>query len=167
MILCKITDKKDFMNKFLAGDCFYSFLLKEASIAGFVPLQIDGRINTAFFTDENSDAAGFLAYEYAKWEDIRPICFDFIKGKRTPTRFHFILYLKPDAVDQLLEKEELTRETTPVQNFVMNIRFEQGEITITSGVDYSSFTLDKQAAQLWDRTLMKFLNQKQIAYTLD
>lgn len=167
MILCSISDKKDFMNKLLAGDCFYSFLLKEASISGFVPLLIDGRINTAFFSSEDADSAHFLEEEYACWSDIRPICFDFIKGKRTPTRFQFILYLKSDAVNQLLAKEQLTKESVMVQNFVLNIKYEQGTINITSGVNYSAFTLDKQAEQLWDRTLMKFLNQKQISYTLE
>ena len=167
MILCKITDKKDFMNKFLAGDCFYSFLLKDASILGFVPLQIEGRINKAFFSEEDPDAAHFLLEEYASWSDIRPICFDFIKGKRTPTRFQFVLYLKSDALNQLLLKENLTKESSLVQNLILNIKYEQGEISITSGVDYSSFTLDKQAEHLWDQTLMKFLNQKQIAYTIE
>lgn len=167
MILCKITDKKDFMNKLLAGDCFYSFLLKEASISGFVPLQIDGRINTAFFSAEDTDSAHFLAEEYACWSDIRPMCFDFIKGKRTPTRFHFILYLKSEALSQLLLKQQLTKENSMVRNLVLNIKYEQGAITITSGVDYSSFTLDKQAEHLWDQTVMKFLSQKQIAYTIE
>lgn len=167
MILCKITDKKDFMNKLLTGDCFYSFLVKEASITGFVPFQIDGRINTAFFSDEDPDAAHFLSEEFAQWEDIRPICFDLIKGKRTPTRFQFILYLKKEAVDQLMTKEHLTRETSFVQNFVLNIRFDQGMVTLTTAVDYFSFTLDKQAEHLWDQTLMKFLSGKQISYTME
>ena len=167
MILCKITDKKDFMNKLLAGDCFYSFLLKEASICSFVPFSIDGRINTSFFSTEDSDSAHFLEEEYACWSDIRSICFDFIKGKRTPTRFQFILYLKSDAVNQLLTKEELTKDSAMIQNLVVNIKYEQGNITLTSGVDYSGFTLDKQAEHLWDQTFMKFLTQKQISYTLE
>lgn len=166
MILCKVTDKKDFMNKLLAGDCFHSFLLKEASILGFVPFQMDGRINTAFFSEEDPDAAHFLSEEFAKWEDVRPICFDLIKGKRTPTRFQFVLYLKKDAVDQMLNKEQMTKESSFVQNLVLNIRFEQGEMTLTTAVDYSSFTLDKQAENLWDQTMMKFLTQKQISYSL-
>ena len=166
MILCSINDKKDFMNKLLTGDCFHSFLLKEASILGFVPFQIDGRINKAFFSDEDPDSSHFLSDEYTKWEDIRPICFDLIKGKRTPTRFQFVLYLKKDAVNQLLSKKQLTRESSFVQNFVLNIRFEQGEMTLTTAVDYSTFTLDKQAEQLWDQALMKFLTSKQIAYTI-
>ena len=166
MILCKITDKKDFINKLLAGDCFYSFLLKEAVINGFVPFQIDGKINTSFFTEEDPEATRFLSEEYAKWEDIRPICFDLIKGKRTPTRFQFILYLKKEATDQVLDKEHLTRDSALVRHFVLNIRFEQGEMTLTTAVDYSSFTMDKQAEQLWDQALMKFLSAKQISYTM-
>ncbi len=166
MILCSINDKKDFMNKFLAGDSFYSFLLKEASILGLVPFQIDGRINTSFFSDEDPDTSHFLSDEYVKWEDIRSICFDLIKGKRTPTRFQFVLYLKKETVEHLLHKEQLTKEGSFVQNFVLNIRFEQGEMTLTTAVDYSTFTLDKQAEQLWDQALMKFLNGKQITYTI-
>lgn len=166
MILCKITDKKDFINKLLAGDCFYSFLLKEAIINGFVPFQIDGRINTSFFSDEDPDAAHFLSGEYAQWEDIRPICFDLIKGKRTPTKFQFILYLKNEAADQVLFKEHMTRDSAFVRHFVLNIRFEQGEMTLTTAVDYSAFTMDKQAEHLWDQALMKFLSGKQINYTI-
>lgn len=167
MILCSINDKKDFMNKFLAGDCFYSFLLKEASITGFVPMQIDGRINTSFFEAEDPEAARFFKEEFASWADIRPFCFDFIKGKRTPTRFHFVLYLNSEASNQLLTKEHLTKEASMIQNLVLNIKYEQGRITLVSGVDYSSFTLDKQAENLWDKTVMKFLSHKQISYTLE
>ena len=155
------------MNKLLAGDCFHSFLLKEASIFGFVPLSIDGRINTAFFSTEDADSARFLEEEYACWSDIRPICFDFIKGKRTPTRFQFILYLKSEALHQLLTKEQLTKDSAMIQNLVLNIKYEQGKITLTSAVDYSGFTLDKQAEHLWDQTIMKFLTRKQISFTLE
>lgn len=167
MILCSINDKKDFMNKLLTGDCFHSFLLKEASISGFVPLSIDGRINAAFFSTEDADSARFLEEEYACWSDIRPICFDFIKGKRTPTRFQFILYLKSGVLQQLLTKEQLTKDSAMIQNLVLNIKYEQGKITLTSAVDYSGFTLDKQAEHLWDQTIMKFLTGKQISYTLE
>lgn len=164
MILCKIKDKKDFMGKLLAGESFDSFLLKEASIHGFVPYRIDGHINKAFFRVEDDDSASFLAYEYAQWKDIRPVCFDLIKGKRTPTRFTFVLYLKPEAMNSMFEKAGITLENSLVQNLILNIRFEQGEMSITTGVDYSEFTLDKQAEQLWDTTTRKFLDKKEIAY---
>lgn len=164
MILCKIKDKKDFMGKLLAGECFDSFLLKEASIHSFVPYLIDGHINKAFFRDEGEDTAAFTTYEYAQWKDIRPVCFDLIKGKRTPTKFMFVLYLKPEAMEAMFDRAGISTTESLVQNPVLNIRFEQGEINITTGMDYSGFTLDKSAEQLWDTTFMKFLDKKEISY---
>lgn len=164
MISCKIKDQKDFMGKLLAGDCFDSFLLKEAVIHGFVSYRIDGRLNKSFFPDEDDETISILSYEYARWKDIRPICFELIKGKRTPTKFVFILYLKPEAITAMLEKAGLSFEQSLVQNLILNIRFEQGEIHVTTGVDYREFTLDKQAEQLWDTTTRKFLDKKEISY---
>ena len=164
MILCKITDKKDFMGKLLTGDSFDSFLLKEASIHSFVPYLIDGHINKAFFSDETDNTNAFTAYEYAQWKDIRPVCFDLIKGKRTPTRFMFVLYLKHDAMNAMFDKAGISASESLVQNLILNIRFEQGEMSIITGVDYSGFTLDKSAEQLWDTTTIKFLDKKEISY---
>lgn len=164
MILCKIRDQKDFMGKLLAGDGFDSFLLKEAVIYGFVPYQIDGRINKAFFSNEKDEDAAFTAYEYAQWKDIRPVCFDLIKGKRTPTKFAFVLYLKPEATDSIFEKAGISASNSLVQNLILNIRFEQGDMSITTAVDYSGFTLDKQAEHIWDTTARNFLDKKEISY---
>lgn len=164
MIICKIKDKKDFIGKLLASECFDSFLLKEANIHGFIPFWLDGHINKAFFNAEEADAASFLAYEYVQWKDVRPVCFDLIKGRRTPTRFSFILYLKPEAVEAMFEQAGLSVENSLVQNLILNIRFEQGEMSITTGIDYSGFTLDKQAEPLWDRTARRFLDKKGIGY---
>ena len=93
MILCKIKDKKDFMGKLLTGDIFDSFLLKEALICGPVPFHIDGHINRAFFDETDGDNSYASTYESIPWKDIRPVCFDLIKGKKTPTRFSFVLYV--------------------------------------------------------------------------
>ena len=164
MIFCKITDKKDFMGKLLAGETFDSFLLKEANIHSFVPYLIDGHINKAFFGDDAEDSASFTAYDYAQWKDIRPICFDLIKGKRTPTKFAFVLYLKPEAMTAMFDKAGISATESLIQNLILNIRFEQGEMSITTAVDYSGFTLDKQAEQLWDSTTRKFLDKKEISY---
>lgn len=152
------------MAKLLAGECFDSFLLKEASIHSFVPYLIDGHINKAFFGDDTADATAFTTYEYTQWKDIRPICFDLIKGKRTPTRFMFVLYLKPEAMNAMFDKAGILASDSLVQNLILNIRFEQGEMSIITGVDYSGFTLDKSAEQLWDTTTIKFLDKKEIAY---
>ena len=160
----KITNKKDFMSKLLTSNCFDSFLLKEASIHGFIPFQMDGHINKEFFHDNNSEDSSFLSYEYIQWENIRSICFDLIKGKRTPTKFTFILYLKPEAMTSVFAKENLTPAQVMVQNLILNIRFEQGEMSITTAIDYSGFTLEKQAEQLWEQAARKFLDANKILF---
>ncbi len=164
MILCKITDKKDFMGKLLTSDCFDSFLLKEASLHTFVSFQIDGHINKAFFQTMETEQDTSFTYEYSQWKDIRPFCFDLIKGKRTPTKFTFILYLKPEAMNAMFEQADISFANSLIQNLVLNIRFEHGEMTITTGVDYTDFTMEKQAQQLWDQTTTKFLYKKGIVF---
>ena len=152
------------MAKLLTGETFDSFLLKEAAIYGFVPYRIDGHINKAFFSDQSEEDTAFTSYEYVQWKDIRTVCFDLIKGKRKPTKFIFVLYLKPEAMSAMFEKAEFSATESLVKNLIFNIRFEQGEMSITTGIDYSGFTLDKQAEQLWDTTARKFLDKKEIAY---
>lgn len=160
----KITNKKDFMSKLLVSDCFDSFLLKEATIHGFVPFIIDGHINKEFFQEGDSDESPLLIYEYIQWKNIRPICFDLIKGKRTPTKFMFVLYSKPEAMATIFTKENLSPEKVLVQNMILNIRFEQGEMSMTTAIDYSGFTLEKQAEQLWDQTIRTFLIANKISF---
>ena len=76
----------------------------------------------------------------------------------------FILYLKPEAMNSMFEKAGISLENSMVQNLIFNIRFEQGEMSITTAIDYSGFTMDKQGEQLWDTTARKFLDKKAIAY---
>lgn len=159
----KITNKKDFMGKLLAGDCFSSFLLKEAGIHSYVPFTIDGHINKDFF-EGSEETAESLTSPYVPWDMVRPTCFDLIKGKRTPTSFQFVLYLKPESMEALFAKEELAPADFLIQNLILNIRFEKGELTLTTAVDYSGFSLDKSGEQLWDLTIRKFLSKKEIAF---
>ena len=67
-------------------------------------------------------------------------------------------------MNSMFEKAGISAFNSLVQNLILNIRFEQGEMSITTAVDYSGFTLDKQAEQLWDTTARKFLDKKEISY---
>lgn len=164
----KITNKKDFMGKLLASDCFSSFLLKEAGIHSYVPFTIDGHMNKEFFEDNEETAADpaspHIKWDYVPWDMVRPACFDLIKGKHTPTGFQFVLYLKPESMEALFAKEEFSPADFLIQNLILNIRFENGELSLTTAVDYSGFTLDKSGEQLWDLTARKFLSKKEIAF---
>lgn len=165
------------MGKLLASDCFSSFLLKEAGIHSYVPFTIDGHINREFFEEDDADKTPVsphtqwnavplnnLPWNYVPWDIVRPTCFDLIKGKRTPTSFQFILYLKPESMEAIFTKEDLSPADFLIQNLILNIRFDKGDLHLTTAVDYSGFNLDKSGEQLWDLTVRKFLSKKEIDF---
>ena len=86
---------KNFMGKLLGTDAFDSFLLAEAVITTYNTFTIDGHMEKEFFTGDINNDDALPPYEFSKWEDMRALCFDLIKGKRTPLNFKFVLHLKP------------------------------------------------------------------------
>ena len=125
MIALQITSMKQFMNHLLVADTFEPFLLEEAVISTASNFTIDGHVNREFYeNDENSPS--LPDNEFRPWSELKGLCFDLIKGKRTPLFFRFVLHLMPEKAAALLEQElHLTR---------WEMRSE-GEIRIYEAVD--------------------------------
>ena len=51
MLALALTNKKDFMNKFLKTEIFDHFLLQEGIVVSFASYVIDGTITKGFYTD--------------------------------------------------------------------------------------------------------------------
>ena len=162
MLLVRITSLKQFMNQLLATDSFDNFLLQEATIKTATLFTIDGRIHPEFFPVEERES---LPYEFQPWSEIKGLCFDLIKGKNTPLSFQFILYLKPEVTARLLEQSGIS-SASYVKAFALNIRFDGTGATLTTGTSYHTFVADKEADHVWDKTLLGFLDGRQIAYEL-
>lgn len=160
MIGIRITELKDFMGKLLKSECFDSFLLEGASISTAATYTIDGRINRNFYTHEELQDTDCPMHEFLAWKDIRPLCFDLIKGKRTPLAFKFVLNLMPEYMHSLLPDD------TAVKSAVLTIKYDGSVITLVTGISYHTFVLDKSAEQLWDRSVERFLNKKDICYEI-
>ncbi len=95
----KIKELKNFMSRLLGSNIFDGFLLAEASISTYNTFFIDGRINKDFFTGDLNNEDALPPYEFSLWQDMRSLCFDLIKGKRTPVSFKFVLHLKPELAE--------------------------------------------------------------------
>lgn len=160
MITLKIQHTKDFMAKLLAGNTFDSFLLEEAVIETYNTFSIDGHIHQEFY---QSDAEEIInTYNLSQWSDMKQICFNLIKGKNTPLGFKFILHLKPDVAQAALEPEGNADNLS--SDYVINIKFRDGIVTITSAVSIKIFTLDKTADNLWDSYIKQFLAQNNLDF---
>ncbi len=160
MIAVRIPKQKIFMAKLLTTGLFDNFLLEEATVETYNTFVIDGRIHRDFF--KNSENPEEIPQEeFSKWEKIRPVCLDLIKGKNTPLGFKFVLHLSESDKEAFFK--DLDTDISPDNvSFGINIKFSQGTVIVTTGVSYSLFTLDKEAEKAWDKYIPSFLESNGI-----
>ena len=164
MIALKITNVKQFMGRLLGGEDLDSFLLEEAVISTYNTFRIDGHQNRDFYTSEEWEDKELRPYEFTKWQTIRPVCFDLIKGRRTPAAFQFVLHLIPEYVGSILKKGDTGITPHQVKAFVLSIRYDGENLTLVTGTSYNTFLMDKTPDTLWDQSIRQFLSKREIAY---
>lgn len=151
------------MNRLLVSESFDHFLLEEAVITTANTFTIDGHINKAFFRDDNAEELTNLP-EFCPWSEIKGLCFDLIKGKRTPLFFRFTLQLKPEKAFALFSQENCDVAPEQVKAFVLNIRYDGSKAVLTTATAFHTFLPSKEPDAIWDRTLTKYLDQEGISY---
>lgn len=164
MIALKITNVKQFMAKFLGSEDFDFFLLEEASISTYNTFMIDGRQNRDFYSSEEWEDKELRPYEFSTWKKLRPICFDLIKGKHTPSAFRFVLHLIPDHVASILQGGDTAVTPQQVKAFVLNIKYDGTTLMLVTGTSFHTFLMDKTPDTLWDNAVRQFLAKREISY---
>lgn len=164
MIALQITNIKQFMGKLLAGEDFDSFLLEEASISTYNTFMIDGHQNRDFYTTEEWEDKELRPYEFSLWKKLRPICFELIKGKHTPTAFRFVLHLIPDYVPSILQKGDTAVTPEQIRAFVLNIKYDGASLMLVTGTSFHTFLMDKTPDALWDNAVRQFLSKREISF---
>ena len=163
MTALQVTSMKQFMNRLLASESFDIFLLEEAVISTANTFTIDGRINREFFQSPDQDTSEDLP-EFRPWGEMRNLCFDLIKGKRTPLFFRFTLQLMPEKADALLRQENCGVEPNQVKALALNIRYDGTRAVLTTATSLRTFLPSKEPDTIWDRALTKFLDREGISY---
>lgn len=162
----KIKELKTFMIRLLGSSAFDTFLLAEASITTYNTFLINGRINKDFFTGDLNDEDTIPPYEFSMWQDMRSLCFDLIKGKRTPVAFKLVLHLKPELAETLLKENESAVTLNDLKAFVLNIKYDGSMLTCITATAFHTFIPDKTPDQIWDAYMVKFFDQNSIIYEL-
>lgn len=168
MTALQITSMKQFMNHLLIADTFESFLLEEAVISTASTFTIDGRINPEFYSEDSSisdaDSIPEKKYDFRPWQELKGLCFDLIKGKRTPLFFRFVFHLMPEKAAALLEKEKCSIDPSQIKALALNIRYDGSKIILTTGTAFHTFIPSKDPDAIWDKSLRLFLDNKGISY---
>lgn len=160
MISVKITNNKAFMKSLLATELFDKFYVEEVAIDTFNSFYIDGHVHKDFYNDEETDSSAPIS-DFSRWTDLRPICLDLIKGKRTPLKFKFVFHLDEDKTAEIIEKAGAGLSAGDIK-LAVNIRFSNGELVITTGTAFNIFTLDKSIEKAWDSYFPSFLESNDI-----
>jgi len=164
MLALQITSLKNFMNHLLAGNTFDIFLLEEASVTTANIYQIDGHLQKDFLSEDEMEERTACARDFALWSEMKGLCFQLIKGKRTPLAFKFVLRLQPAYLEQILAKANCSITASQINAFVLTVKYDGEKASLTTGCAYHTFLMSHEADEIWDRNLMQYLDKKEISY---
>jgi len=157
MVAFKIVDVKDFMNKLLIGEVFDNFLLVSFEISSFAKVTIDGVRNEAWY--EDSEGLG----RYLSWKELRNKVSLLVKGHRIPLAMKAVFRLSETNTEKVAAKLGVNDAAEKDYGLFFNLKFENNEVNIVTGVSVTDFLISKELGNLWDEDLLKFLKYYQIA----
>lgn len=164
MIALNLIDVKDFMHKLLCTEIFDHFLLRETTICGSCTWNMDGSIHTDFFSAEELEEQGLTELSYVPFGQVRPQCFQLIKGRRVPSYFKFVFLLSPTNLTRTLAKTHSSFLPDDITGMFINLKFQHGKLLLTTGISYRIFSVDKSLEQEWDSLIQRFLKNHEIIF---
>ncbi len=164
MVALSIVDIKDFMNKLLRSEVFDHFLLQEASISGHISYVLDGHLNMNFYAKNELEELGLSGLTFTPFSLVRSHCYDLIKGKRTPSSFKFVFLLSPENLERTLTKSGSGLTPADITACYLNLKYQNQQLVVTTGVSYRTFVLDKSFEFEWDSLIKKFLKNNLISF---
>ena len=87
-----------------------------------------------------------------------------IKGKHTPVYMRITLQQKPELTDQYLEDKVKPVDRNLIQGLLCTMKYEKGQVMLTTGVSYQGLLLDKDPEKGWDQQMLKMLTEKGLDY---
>lgn len=164
MISLSITDKKVLIARLLAGEAFDHFLVEEAVITTFNTFILDGRLKKEFYTEEELFKEGRKERGFSYWKEIKAICFEIMKGKKTPLNFKFVFQLADYNIEKLLKQKELSFQRADINGLVLTVKYDGNQMTAVTGTSLKLFTMDRTLDRIWDENVKKFFYQQGIAF---
>lgn len=161
MIQLQIEDIKKLTELLFIKESFDRFLVREAHFVTGITVDLDGTLNPDFY--DSDEAAALPDETTASWKAVKGLCFQIIKGRKLPKRFQIVLKLAPADISPWLAKNGLDQASETVKGLFITLRYENQQLTATSGTALSVFTLDKRLEQAWDSQMVNFFKAIEVA----
>lgn len=164
MLALKILDIKDFMNQLLIGDTFDQFQMVETEITTFNTFSIDGTLKRDFFDSDVCAVLDEAGRSYSLWKEVKSLCFQIIRGKRTPLHFKIIFSLSCKQIAAVFSASAKTFDTEQIKGAFINLQYKNRELYCTTGISLNTFLPDKTPEHIWESSVLHFFRQHQIAF---
>jgi hypothetical protein len=139
---------RDFSRLLFLESAFDDFLLSE------------GRFVTSFTTDfDGSATAEDAETPYIRWEQVRPLAFQLIKGKVPPRSFSLALVCPAGKTKALLAQGGEPADEDALPLLFLNIRYREEKLMLTTGLSEKTFRPHSGAGALWDRQVRRMLEE--------
>lgn len=157
MIAIPISEVKSFMNHLLCQNTFDAFHVTEVDLTTFGTFSIDGHIRKDYYTAEEYESLYGNGYPLARWKQLRPFCFNLIKGKHTPLSFSIVFQLSRTGTEKFLSELDTSFTSADLNGLFLNLRYSEGKLTAVTGTSLKLFSLDKSLESAWDSKIQKFI----------
>lgn len=162
MILLNILDIKDTMSHLLIKDSFDNFFIEEADVLTYARLTISGRRNKEWYDSDEKELPDLL-----RWNEVKKIIFEYIKGKKTPSIMKVSLKADEDTAYKMLNDSGCYNKLIQYKpDLYINIKYENDRLSIITGISYSDFVMDKTVERAWDEAVGKLIKKLEISYEI-
>lgn len=161
----QLPEKKEFMHLLLRSGIFDNFLLSEASVHTAVRYDIDGRLNEAFFSEDELSSQQLAGLMYMPYGRLRPVFFELIRGRSAPTYFKFVLMLSPSNLKNTIQASGTSITSSDILGVYLNILYQNEQLMLTTGVSYRVFIPDKSFEREWEKFTINFLKRNNIVFS--
>ena len=151
MLSLKITDPEKLTGLLFEEEAFDRFTVLSAHVHADLLLSIDGR------------PAAENAPSPVLWRAVRAPFSALMHASGEVQNFRITL-LTPEGSTRFIQEQSGFRDC-PISSFSMNFtKKEDGTVTVSAGVSYHGFSLDKSAERYWDSQVESFLRNRGIAF---
>lgn len=162
MISIIIDNQKDFTSRLLVKNDFDNLLFINGSIKTFADFSIDGKLNKDYYSSEEDISDN----TYTAWSNYKNICYNMLKGTRKPLSFKFNFIIPSEIVDTFKKEYDLRLEEYFIKYLNLNIRFENGVLSVVTAITSNGFSLDKTAENLYDKFICNYFTNLNIEYKI-
>ncbi len=162
-----VKNTKELMSLLLTGEAFDLFFTEKCTLTTFMTYEINGAVKKGYFSAEEEKLLA-AEYEtgYVLWKRVKPVIFSAVKGDRPPLSFNIVLHAGDNYMKRLKERTDLGEAADALIALTLNIRFENGNLTLMTGSSYSTFVVSRVIDDIWDSDLITSMDTLGIKYDI-